>query len=747
MTFRTLLLGSAATGCALTLSLACQAQTAQSSPPPDANAAAVATRVSGVTVTAKAQHAAAVTATKTDAPITETPVSVQVVSQQTLQDQGVIGIDAALKNVSGVTVGSGGAADNGQPFSAITIRGFGSDSHFRDGVRLDSFGGDSGTESIQLANVESVTVLKGPAAILYGAVEPGGIVNIVTKQPQATPAYSITQQFGSYALYRTVVDATGPLTGDGKLLYRLDGSYEDAGSPTKFIYNRTPFVASAIAWLPNAKDRVTLEGEYKFLNYGQNYGYMPTLNGLAIENDIATNYGENSPAHERTFLVDLTWAHQFNDRWSLRQSALLNNVKNDAAGIFPLYLSDPSPVPTPSGASVGRVVNNVYGNDYTISENFDLVGHVSALGVKNTLLVGGDYVRFDYRGGIYQAGQIDDNISYIDLIDPVHPGTPFAPGRTIFISDNQSLDTAGFYMQDQATLPGRLHVLAGFRVQYVDQNSSLAFAGGPQAPAPRLIASAVTPRVGLLWQARDWAGLYFSYAGSFGPNNGYSILPTGGLVPPTSAHQYEVGVKTSFWGGRLTASAAFYDLTKTNIPTPDPLNQAFSLVIGEANSTGVELDVQGELAPGWTVIANYAYDDARVTRASSIDTNTPVGSPFGEVPANEAHLWTTYEFRSGPARGVKLGAGATYNGSEPYLYAGLTPPYIPAYQTFDLMASYAFKIGATRMTAQINATNILDRRYFSDIQAAGFPATGPYGAETALFGAPRMVIGSLRADF
>ncbi len=569
--------------------------------------------VRGVVVTAKPNLAAALTATKTDTPVMETPLNVQVVTAETIEDQGAVALDQALRNVAGVTVGAGGAADNGQPFSSMFLRGFSTDAHFRNGVRLDSFGSDSGTESVQLANVDSIAVLKGPGAILYGAVEPGGIVNIVTRQPQATPVLSVEQQVGSYAFYRTVLDAGGPITADGKLLYRFDGSYEDSGSPTEFIYNRTQFLAPSVAWLPDAHDRITLDAEYRYLDFGQNFGFTP-LNavGSPVNASIHTNYGEKSPAHEHTFLVELRWEHQFNAQWSLRESTLLNNVRVNSAGIYPFYLDQPAP--TASGVGVGRFINNVYGNDYTLSENLDLVGHFSTFGAAHTLLFGGDFVRFEDRGGINQAGQLDSNISYIDLFNPTHPGQPFNGPTTILITDVSALESAGIYLQDQIALPFDVHLLAGVRYQWIDQTSSFAFAGGPSSPAPELVAHAWTPRVGLLWQPRKWLSLYGNYTENFGPNNGYSLVYPGSLVPPTMADQWEVGAKTELFDRRLTASIDYFDLTKTNIPSPDPMHPNFDVVTGAARSRGVELDVQGQIRKGWSVVFNYAYDVAVVTK-------------------------------------------------------------------------------------------------------------------------------------
>ena len=149
--------------------------------------------------------------TKVNMPVMDTPVTTRMVTRQMLEDQQAVTIDQALKNVSGVAFAGGGDAAVGNAFTQIYLRGFPTQSYFRDGFRVDSFGLNfAGASAIQMANVESIEVLKGPAAILYGAVEPGGIINLNTKQPLDKPAFSVQQQFGSYAAYRTTVDATGP---------------------------------------------------------------------------------------------------------------------------------------------------------------------------------------------------------------------------------------------------------------------------------------------------------------------------------------------------------------------------------------------------------------------------------------------------------------------------------------------------------------------------------------------------------
>ena len=196
------------------------------------------------------------TATKTNTPVMETPFSVQSLPRQILQDQQAIRLDSVLQNVSGVThmpTNQGGS-------DGYLIRGFSSDTTYRNGVFMpNSLGG--GTVKREMANIEEVQVLKGPGSIMFGRADPGGIINTVTKQPLATPYYSLQQQAGSFDFYRTTVDATGPLMKDDRLLYRLNLSYENAGSFRDFVNNRSVFVAPVVRFNISPQTQITAELE------------------------------------------------------------------------------------------------------------------------------------------------------------------------------------------------------------------------------------------------------------------------------------------------------------------------------------------------------------------------------------------------------------------------------------------------------------------------------------------------------
>ncbi|NOT13438.1 MAG: TonB-dependent receptor plug domain-containing protein, partial [Methylococcaceae bacterium] len=214
--------------------------------------------------------------TKTNTPVMETPLNVQVISKQVLKDQQVINLDQALKNVSGVTVSNGasvGGAGGGLDQSFF-LRGFESQTFFRNGFRLQQ-----GAASKGMANVESVEVLKGSAAGLYGLVDPGGMVNVITKQPLATPYYGFSQQFGSYDLYRTTIDATGPITKNKDLLYRMNMSYQNSGSFREFVGKEDVFLAPVLKWVISPKTQATFELEYNHQHLGLDNTFVPLANG------------------------------------------------------------------------------------------------------------------------------------------------------------------------------------------------------------------------------------------------------------------------------------------------------------------------------------------------------------------------------------------------------------------------------------------------------------------------------------
>ncbi len=705
------------------------------------------------------------TGTRTDTPIIDTPLDIQVVTQQVLEDQQVTRIDQALRNVSGVAFTGGGDTSFGNAFDAIVLRGFAADSHLRNGIRIDSAGGDTELFTQQMANVDSIEVLKGPAAILYGAVEPGGVVNIVTKQPQAMASYTVDGQLGSYGFNRATVNATGPVNDGATLLYRIDASYEDSSSIVDLGFNRALFIAPVIKLLAGAATQLTFEFEHKDASFNGNYAMAPLIQNSAgqfvpLFNNPHLNFGEQSPMRERTDAVGLNWSHDFNSQWSIRQQLYGNfahatGSQVSADGLGPLDPNNPNSPP-----AFYRFATPFDNLDNTYASYLDLTGHFATGPVRHTLLFGGDWYRFNAKFALTTTtltfGPDPSVDSIIGFFGPVHPGTPLGAAQPL-IAGNGPLTSWGVNLQDQASLADKVYLLAGGRFQHFHNDNFVGPDFNSLTSTP-FGGSKFTPRVGALWRPQTWLSLYGNYAYNWGPSSGDPLV-TGGLAPPTSARQKEVGVKFEAFGGRLTSTLAAYDLTKTNIPNQDLQEPGFFYLTGEVRSQGLEFDLTGELRRGWNLILNFSDMNARVLINN--DPSNPPGTQWSAAPRLIGNLWTTYELHPESDRGFIFGGGFNSQGSTPALnYSGViaaqTSDYtrIGSYAILNAMGSYRFKAGGYRLTVQLNAANLLNKRYYSYVELTD-PQPGStytynnqtYGFDRRLFGDPRLIKASINVQF
>lgn len=686
-----------------------------------------------VTDTAESDYVApnATTGTKTDTPLMETPLAIQVIPQQVLQDQKASTLDQVLSNVSGVRSRSGG-----MNWESTFLRGFSTLTTFHNGFRIDDlFGFGQRT----LTNVESIEVLKGPAAILYGRVEPGGIVNLVTKQPLATPYYSIEQQVGSWNQYLTSIDATGPMSSDRTLRYRVNASYQNNGFWRDGVQDNKLFIAPAFAWDINPRTQLNLEAEYTHapdmgFDSGQGAPYDPTTAAI-IWLPRKQNLVKYQHLVSDSLLVGVNWSHQFNDHWSIKHQVDRFEFRQ-LPGSRWYYMNGFSP--GPEGAwTADRGGSGGDGHWTTTATILDLTGHFHTGRLEHTLLVGADYYRYGIAAN-FQAATTSDST---DAFNPAPiVGLPMDPA--VASMQNSTTNNTGVYLQDQIRLPHGVHLLAGWRWQQVDRVGSFVDATGANTPDPHQSDRATTPRYGVLWQASDQLSLYANYARNFGANNGrdWQDQP----LPPESARQKEVGAKGQFLDGRLSSSLALFELTKTDVAVCDQVHDPsclsyIQMTVGEIRSRGTEFDIQGEVRSGWNVIATYTNTDIVVTRSTSPPGGTYVqGNRMPNVPRSMASLWSTYEVKGAGLRGLKFGGGINGYGSATDSTNAFT---VPGYAVINAMVAYEIKAGKTHATAQLNANNLFDKHYYTDFGYDG--VNGVYWQ----YGAPRSVRASLKVDF
>jgi len=192
--------------------------------------------------------------TRSQVLLQDLPASVQVVPRAVIDEQQALRLDQAVRNVSGVVFVDGG---EGTTFSS---RGFGLTT-LRDGFRRTEFTeGDLNRADQDTYNVEQVEVLKGPASVLFGRSNAGGIVNIVTKRPLPFPVAAATLNAGSLGLYRATVDLGSPLSAGG-VGARLNAGVEEAKSFRDGVESRQRMAAPALGWRPDAHTTLTLLGD------------------------------------------------------------------------------------------------------------------------------------------------------------------------------------------------------------------------------------------------------------------------------------------------------------------------------------------------------------------------------------------------------------------------------------------------------------------------------------------------------
>jgi iron complex outermembrane recepter protein len=620
------------------------------------------------------------TATGTDTPLLDVPQSIQVVPQQVIRDRNVRELGDALRTVTGVVEGSGRGTSAFGP--GFIIRGFPTNrSVFRDGVPYFTLA------PITTTDIETIEVLKGPASVMFGAGEPGGIINLTSKKPLDEPYYEVSATIGSFNTYGVSADLSGPLNEDKSIKYRLNVSYENYGSFRDFVDGDRIIISPVIAWQM---------GERTNLNfYGQYIGNEETLDeGLVASNGKILNLprerflGEDFAKFEQDqYMVGYNFKHEFSDNWSFQHNLQYLNYKPLRYG--PLFDS--------FDEETGELSRLAYSADGSYNRFFTdakFTGDFYTGKVKHKLYAGLEYRYNSERPGF----QFSDLYPSINVFDPVYIGKPFARKTEFFRDDRES--RISFYIQDQVDLFSNLKLLAGFRYDYADQDRTQGDVGAPREKFKQE-DDEISPRIGLIYQPASNVSLYASYTTSFLPSGATNRNFNGSTFDPETGQQWEIGVKTDI-SDRFTITASLFDIKKQNISVEDPNNRFFSIQTGEQTSKGFELYLGGEILPGWNLTAGYTYLDAFVSK----DTTGLTDNRLPNVPENQFSLWTTYEIPEGDLKGLGFGLGLFYVGER---QGDISNSYsIPSYFRTDMALFYK----RDTWDVQLNIENLFDNTYF-----------------------------------
>jgi iron complex outermembrane recepter protein len=589
----------------------------------------------------------ATTGTRTDTPLRDIPQSIQVIPKQILKDQRITRLEEALNNISGFNYG-GNFAGTG---TELNLRGFSNVPVLRDGFRqFSSFSGGFP----ETANLEQVEVLKGPSSVLYGEIEPGGLVNLVSKQPLSKPFYEGQFQAGSYGFINPQIDFSGPLTADQRLRYRLNALYRrEDGFLDDNRENRRLFIAPIVSWKIDDRTDLSVQLEYSDDKRPFEVGLPAFGEGvLNVPRDRIINE-PNDFAAEQFLNVGYNLEHRFNDNWKIRSAFRYFNRDLQTLGALPLLFDEAT-------ASVGRLLAQQELETQNYALQTSVIGKFATGPVKHTLLFGVDFTRTEETEVIRFDSSFSD-FQFLDVFNPAYGGFDGVDPNTLPLSGDTITrqNRLGVFLQDQIAFTDNLLLLLGLRYDTVQRRTirnPTDFDFNPLRSEISRNDSAWSPRIGLVYKPIPSISLYGSYSQSFTPST--DTTANGEPLEAVRGQGFEAGIKTDFLKGRLAATLAYFDITRQNVPTPDPSNPLFSIATGEQRSRGVELDVTGQILPGWNIIASYAYTNARVTE----DNDIPIGNRLFNAPEHSASLWSTYEIQRGSLRGLGFGLGFKYVG-------------------------------------------------------------------------------------
>lgn len=584
-------------------------------------------------------------ASKSDIPLVEMPQSVSVVSRDMIDLLNWTSLNESVRYSAGAT---GEAFGPDERYDWLQIRGF-DPVQFIDGVQAPI--GSVNNTGTDLYGSESVEVLKGPAAVLYGQSPPGGIVNMVSRRPQDGRGGELEVQAGEYNMWQVAGDLTGSMS--DRTSGRITALYRDRETQVDFLTSKRLFISPAVKFAIGEDTELTLLANYQDDDLeNQTTGFLP-IQGTMLPNPngkvpVGRNLGETGYNFfkREQWSAGYDFSHRFNDRFSIQQNLKYFDVKVDSRAVFGAGLVDNDFDGVPDDF---RTVNRF---DFPFNERIDSLSVDTRLAlelgsggsIEQSLLFGIDYRDYDgyseFGFGVAPA---------IDLFDPVYDAV--IPPATIFPSIDETREQIGAYFQDHIKM-GRFILTLNGRNDWVERDPTVGDAVDDEE---------FTYRVGANYVFDNGFAPYVQTATSFQPVTGATFA--GEPFEPTSGDQIEAGIKydgrTLGRGVRLFGSLSAYEIVQENVLTPDPVNLFFSVQEGEVEVKGVELELTARIRERLTFNLAFTSIDTEVTQTSD---PTVLGNELVAVPDTIASALVDYTFQEGPIAGFGFGLGLRHRG-------------------------------------------------------------------------------------
>jgi iron complex outermembrane receptor protein len=637
-----------------------------------------------------------VSAIRSGLKIIDIPQSVQIIGNEIITQQQAIRLSDVIKNINGVYMGSarGGAQESfwsrGYDMSANNM--------FKNGFRFSS-------GSIpEVSSLEKVEVLKGSAALLYGNVAPGGILNMVTKTPSFSKGGEISMQMGSYSFYKPSIDIYGPL--NDYIAYRFTGSYENSKSFRDVVSKERFYVNPSLLFKVSPKTEITLQGDYLNDDWTPDFG--TAIIGKEIVDIPRSTYLGATWSDGKTIqtTVSALVNHNFNDNWKLNFNTSFQNYERESKGTERIQ-------PDAAG-NWKRPLGQTKNLEQIIGEQISLQGKFPTGKIKHEVFTGVDFENsflqsytFAFTPTTYGSGNIYDFANF-------NQGTGIPDSNTTRLVKTDT-NRFGIYAQDLISLTDKFKVLAGLRWSWQEATAdtyNTTITPALLTRSPNRPDQAFTPKIGLIYQPTSTSSLFASYSSSFTPNSGNTI--NGAAIEASIIDQYEVGIKKDFFKGKLTTNVTLYQINNSNLAQTAEfkadgttnIDSNVKELSGATKSEGVEFDITARPIEGLNIIAGYSYNDMRYTETSGLVGSFIEGDRLARTPANTANISFFYTLPRGKFKGLSIGAIGNYIGdrvggwNNRYINDANNPGSLSTedreiplagYTTIDLSAGYSWK--------------------------------------------------------
>lgn len=619
-----------------------------------------------------------ITAGKAEMRLLETPRSMSVVTREVMDSRQITNLQQALQTVPGVSPVNFGR----RGFDDINIRGFRS----TESILIDGLVQSPGmwTRLTSYA-YERFEVLKGASSILYGQVQPGGLVNAVSKRPEAVRRLDGGIDIGSFNSRTLSADINEPLSANGRTALRVTAQTSDGDDATDDVWRKDRWVSPSLSIDFGRDTDFVIFTSYSTSKWIRQQGTTPYGTLLPNPNGTVRRTMFTGDASFGGYDVEQKTAgysleHRFTPALTLRQG--VRYEEESGTGNF---------VALQALQANRRLQNRSATRQYLdfdiLATDTSVLAKVDIGPVAHQVVVG-----LDARRGHSRQGSRSCTIAPLDLFNPQY-GVPATCPAALSSFAPSTLTVAGLYLQDQLKFGDGWTALVGVRRDHSRERIEDKVRNTQSLKTD----SATVGSAGLVKEFLPGWSTYVSWSESFLPVSGQDFDGKG-FVPETGK-QWEWGLKHEALDGRLTGSIAVFDLKRRNVTTSDPVNTGFSVQTGEQQSRGVELEVGARLKDGLSLTAGYAYTDARVTR----DNNTAIlGKPINLQPLHAATLWALYKPTWLPNWTLGLGGRAVSQ------QRGNLPFTLPGYAVVDA------SVGYSGPTWRVNAglKNLLDKDYF-----------------------------------